>query len=72
LLVVCRDGADSSKSLPFRYKPSWKDPDNRFISATIHADGAMCLLDVRNQILGGQANFTDLAVTLRLVLCAPL
>jgi NIMA-interacting peptidyl-prolyl cis-trans isomerase 1 len=44
-----------------RRKASWKDPDGRIISATTRADAAARLLDLRNQILSGQANFADLA-----------
>jgi NIMA-interacting peptidyl-prolyl cis-trans isomerase 1 len=44
-----------------RRKASWKDPDGRVISATTRADAAARLLDLRNQILAGQANFADLA-----------
>ncbi|TVU26367.1 hypothetical protein EJB05_28910, partial [Eragrostis curvula] len=38
-----------------------KDPDGRIISATTRADAAARLLDLRNQILSGQAAFADLA-----------
>ncbi|GJN38368.1 hypothetical protein PR202_gb27404 [Eleusine coracana subsp. coracana] len=44
-----------------RRKASWKDPDGRIISATTRADAAARLLDLRNQILSGQAAFADLA-----------
>jgi peptidyl-prolyl cis-trans isomerase NIMA-interacting 1 len=44
-----------------RRKASWKDPDGRIISATTRGDAAARLLDLRNQILSGQANFADLA-----------
>ncbi|XP_025825735.1 peptidyl-prolyl cis-trans isomerase Pin1-like isoform X1 [Panicum hallii] len=44
-----------------RRKASWKDPDGRVISATTRADAAARLLDLRNQIIAGQANFADLA-----------
>jgi peptidyl-prolyl cis-trans isomerase NIMA-interacting 1 len=44
-----------------RRRASWKDPDGRVISATTRADAAARLLDLRNQILSGQAAFADLA-----------
>ncbi|KAL6650380.1 hypothetical protein ACP70R_009305 [Stipagrostis hirtigluma subsp. patula] len=44
-----------------RRKASWKDPDGRVISATTRADAAARLLELRQQILSGQANFADLA-----------
>ncbi|XP_062225125.1 peptidyl-prolyl cis-trans isomerase Pin1-like [Phragmites australis] len=44
-----------------RRKASWKDPDGRVISATTRGDAAARLLDLRNQILSGQAAFADLA-----------